>query len=370
MERYARIGKRNVKRKTYDITLAGPRNRFALANGAIVSNSGKLVQPHNFIRGKLKIPQIAEVFELLATGDWRLFELIFEWPIDRIAQVMRGFIKAGPGKMLYVVDYSSIEARVLVWLAQQHDVLDTFFKGADPYRVMASKLYNKPYESVDPEGDERRIGKNLVLGCGYGLGAAKFVEYSEKAGTEITPEFAKIAVKAYRDANPKVVQFWNDVEQRAIAAVRDRVPRERKIKLRNLAFFLEEFWLVIELPGGRELRYFKPRVKLVEKWGHIKPELSFMADFRGRMYPEQTYGGKLVENIVQAVARDLMVNGMFEAESECYPVIGTVHDELITEPDKGFGDIHELEQIVCRAPTWAKGLPIAAKGFVTERYRK
>jgi DNA polymerase len=112
-----------VKRRTYDIQFAGPRNRFALANGCIVSNSGKGIQPHNFIRGTLKHPEQLRIFDLLEHDDHEIFELLYEWPITAISSCMRGFIRAKPGHILRVVDYSSIEARVLAWMALEEEVL-------------------------------------------------------------------------------------------------------------------------------------------------------------------------------------------------------------------------------------------------------
>lgn len=330
--------------------------------------SGKGIQPHNFIRGTLKYDEQLRVLSLLEHADHEVFELLYEWPISRIAQCMRGFITAPPGKILRVVDYSSIEARVLAWLAQEMKVLQIYIDGLDVYKVMAGSVYNTPYDEVTSE--QRRIGKNLVLGCGYGLGGAKFVSYSEAAGVEIEEAFAKAAVKKYRADHPNIVRFWGDVEKAAVLAVRSERTRENPVVLRNLKFFVEEYWFCIQLPGGRCLRYFKPKVIATEKFGEPSLALTYKSEIRGRLYPEQTYGGKLVENITQAVARDLLVSGMWAAEAAGYPVYGTVHDEIITETDPDWGSHQELEKIVCQLPQWAAGLPVAAEGFSSVRYRK
>lgn len=354
--------------ETYDVVNAGPRNRFALADGSIVSNSGKGIQPHNFIRGTLKYDEQLRVLSLLEHADHEIFTILYEWPISRIAQCMRGFITAKPGKILRVVDYSSIEARVLAWLANELRVLQIYIDGLDVYKVMAASVYSTTYDGVTSE--QRRIGKNLVLGCGYGLGGAKFVSYSEAAGVEIEEKFAKDAVKKYRQDHPNIVRFWGEVERAAISAVSRKRTRDNPVVLRNLKFFVEDFWFCIQLPSGRCLRYFKPRVVPVEKFGEPALQLQYRTEVRGRLYPESTYGGKLVENITQAVARDLLVNGMFAAEAAGFPVFGTVHDEIITETEMEFGSHKELEAIVCQLPPWAKGLPVAAEGFSSERYRK
>jgi len=330
--------------------------------------SGKGVQPHNFIRGTLKWDEQQRVFKLLNMEDHEVFDILYEWPISIISSCMRGFIIPHPGKVFFVVDYASIEARVLSWLADDTQMLNAFLKGIDVYKLMAAALYATTIEEVTSE--QRRIGKNLVLGAGYGLGAAKFVAYSEKAGVEIGEDFAKRAIKAYRTERHKVVRLWGDVERCAITAVRERRGPDIAVILRGLAFYVEERWFCIRLPSGRVLRYFSPRVSPVEKWGEPALQLSYKSEIRGRMYPETTYGGKLVENITQAVARDVLVHGMINAEKAGYTVHGTVHDEILTEREEDAGSVHELEEIVCKLPAWARGLPVSAEGFMSPRYRK
>lgn len=330
--------------------------------------AGRLIQPQNFARGYLKYPEQLRIFDLLQKADHEIMSMLYEWPISAIGSCMRGFILPSPGKILRVVDYSSIEARVLAWLAEEHWVLQAYVDGLDVYKLMASGVFNVRYEDVTDE--QRRIGKNLVLGCGYGLGGAKFVAYSEKAGVEITEAFAKAAVKSYRTKHPKIITFWYDVERAAVGAVREKRTLEQAVVLRNLKFYVDSQWLCIELPQGRCLRYYRPKVVPVEKFGQPSLQLQFKTEFRGRLVSESTYGGKLTENITQAVARDILANGMYEAERSGYRVMGTVHDEILTEQYPHEGSVHELEQNVCRLPVWAKGLPIAAEGFESYRYRK
>jgi DNA polymerase len=260
---------------------------------------------------------------------------------------------------------------VLAWLAQEAWVLKVYESGLNLYKQMAAAVFSiEDAESISKDCNEYKIGKNLVLGCGYGLGGAKFVAYSEKAGVEITEAFAKAAVKSYRVKHKKIVQFWYDVERCAIAAVRERRSYENAVVLRNLKFYVDQQWFCIKLPNGRALRYYRPRVVPVEKFGEPALQLQFKTEFRGRLVSESTYGGKLVENIVQATARDILVSGMFEAESHGYRVLGTVHDELLTEQFVEEGSVEELEKIVCKLPPWATGLPLSAEGFESYRYRK
>lgn len=369
-------GKSATKKLVSMLAYAGDGDHRArgtlLFHGAATGRwSGKGVQPHNFIRGNLKYPEQLRVFDLLEHADHEILSLLYEWPITAIGSCMRGFIIPTPGKILRVVDYASIEARVLAWLAGEGWVLEVYASGLNLYKQMAAAVFNLPdAESISKDSNEYKIGKNLVLGCGYGLGGAKFVAYSEKAGVEITEAFAKKAVKDYRNKHRKIVQFWYDVERCAVTAVREHRTIENAVVLRNLKFYTDKQWFCIQLPNTRCLRYYRPKVIPTEKFGQPALQLQFKTEFRGRLVSESTYGGKLVENIVQATARDILANGMFAAEAHGYPVHGTVHDEIITETDPDFGSVKELEEIVCALPWWADGLPLSAEGFESYRYHK
>lgn len=328
--------------------------------------AGRLVQPHNFIRGMLKDRQRELVFALLEYADPDLFLLLYEQPIDVISQCMRGFIRAPDGYELAVVDYTAIEARILAWVAGEDHMLEAYFKGVDVYKLMAKKLWK--LSSIDDVTDEqRRIAKNLVLGCGYQLGGVKFVDYCANAGLIIEPDFAASAVKAYRREHPAIVACWKTVEGLVVAAIRNP---ERTYEGLKCTFYMREHWLCIQLPSGRELRYPYARATPTERWGKPAWAISFRTEIKFRWVRENTYGGKIIENIVQAIARDVMMEGMLSAETNAYPVIGTVHDELLTLRKKGTSDIRHLEKLACTVPSWSKGMPLAAKGFVCERYKK
>lgn len=328
--------------------------------------AGRLVQPHNFIRGMLKDHQRTLVFDLLQREDPELFLLLYDKPIDAISQCMRGFIKAPDGYELAVVDYTAIEARVLAWVAGEEVMLEAYRQGLDVYKVMAVKLFNlKDVSQVDDE--QRRIAKNLVLGCGYQLGGAHFVDYCANAGLVIEEDFAINAVKTYRKGVPNIVKSWKKVEQLAVAAIQN--PGQRYDGL-QCTFYMREHWLCIQLPSGREIRYPYARATPCIRWDKPSNEISFRTDYHGKFVREKTYGGKLIENIVQGIAFDVMQEGMLSAETSGYPVIGTVHDELLTLRDTGTTDIKHLEKLVCDIPAWGDGIPLASKGFVCERYKK
>lgn len=328
--------------------------------------AGRLVQPHNFIRGMLKDHQRELVFALLEYEDPELFMLLYDKPIDVISQCMRGFIRAPKGYELAVVDYTAIEARILAWVAGEETILAAYRKGLDVYKVMAVTLFRlKDVSEVSDE--QRRIAKNLVLGCGYQLGGVKFVDYCANAGVIITEEFAKSAVTTYRKGVPAIVASWKTVEQLVANAIRHPGTVYEGLKCK---FYMFKHWLCIELPSGRSIKYPYAKAVPVERWGKPAYEISFRTEIKGQFVREKTYGGKLIENIVQGIAFDVMQEGMLSAETNGYPVFGTVHDEALTMRKKGTSNIKELEALVCNVPAWSMGMPLAAKGFICERYKK
>lgn len=328
--------------------------------------AGRLVQPHNFIRGMLKDHQRDLVFALLEYEDAELFTLLYDKPIDVISQCMRGFIRAPKGYELAVVDYTAIEARILAWVAGEETILAAYRKGLDVYKVMAVTLF-KLKDVSEVSDEQRRIAKNLVLGCGYQLGGVKFVDYCANAGVVITEEFAKSAVNTYRKGVPAIVASWKTVENLVAMAIRHPGTVYEGLTCK---FFMRKHWLCIQLPSGREIRYPYARAVPVERWGKPAYEISFRTEIKGQFVREKTYGGKLIENIVQGIAFDVMQEGMLSAETNGYPVIGTVHDELLSLRKRGTSNVKELEALVCNVPAWSKGMPLAAKGFVCERYKK
>lgn len=328
--------------------------------------AGRLVQPQNFIRGMLKDKQREAVFRLLELADPDLMLMLHEWPIDVISQSMRGFIKAPRGHELAVVDYTAIEARVLAWVAGEEHMLQAYREGVDVYKLMAMRLYGLA-SIADVTDEQRRISKNLVLGCGYQLGGVRFVDYAANAGVIITEEFAKEAVDVYRKGHPAIVASWKMVESLAVEAVRNPGTVTRGLKCK---FYMKKHWLCVQLPSGREIRYPYAKATIIERWGKPAWQISFRTEVKGQFFRESTYGGKLIENIVQGIARDVMMEGIWNAEKNGYPALGTVHDELIALRKLGTTDVKFLEQTVCDIPRWGKGIPLAAKGFVTVRYRK
>lgn len=286
-----------------------------------------------------------------------------------LSAALRGAIIAPPGRQLYVADYAGIEARVLSWVARQDDALRMFHEGGDPYCDMASAIYNRPITKDDKQ--ERQLGKAAVLGCGYQMGGPKFVSTAAMYGVTIDDDFSQQVVDAYRDKYWRVKKLWYDTQDAAVEAV--QYPGRTVVQDR-LRWRREGNFLFCTLPSGRRLAYPFPELrKNTTPWGSVQWQVTFMGvDMYSHKWKRQTtYGGKLVENIVQAVSRDLMASALQRCEeSGTYTPILSVHDEVIAEAPLGAGSVKEFEGLLTTLPEWAKGCPVGAEGWAGGRYRK
>lgn len=330
--------------------------------------SGAGVQPHNFPRGNIKDMDLA--WQVLKTRDVALIEALYGDVMECLSYALRGMIIPTPGRKLVVADYAAIEARVIFWLADDQDALDIFRRGDCIYCDMASDIYKRPIiKGVDL--DERQMGKQAVLGLGYGMGAPKFRDTCAKYGMVVEDGFSQYVINTYREKYWRIKQMWYDQEAAAIEAVRrpGQTIRCGRVQWR----FFDEF-LHCRLPSGRLLGYpFPAIVKRPTPWGALKDALSYMTvDGLTRKWRRiETYGGMIVENITQAVARDLMAHSMLECTDEgVYDVILSVHDELLTETDPDVGDYRGCEARMSSTPDWAEGCPVTAEGWEGYRYKK
>ena len=267
--------------------------------------------------------------------------------------MLRSMLIAADNHNLIAADFSAIEARVLAWLAGEELLLQTFRNKGDVYKVMASRIYGVPAGDVDK--NQRQVGKMAILGLGYGMGAKKFVDSCKTmAGIVLTDEQSKEVVTLYRNTNRKIVEFWGDLNLAALAAVRDEgsVQTVGAIKYTMRGGYL---WCERETP-----------------WGSTTEAVSFegMDSFTKKWSRHELYGGLLAENVVQAVARDIMAAAMLRLDDAKYRIILTCHDEVISEVPEGFGSVEEFCRILCETPDWAKGLPLDSEGYISKRYRK
>lgn len=336
------------------------------------------VQFHNFQKPDPDYPQ-EDIISLL---EQKALDLFYDRPLTAIAKSIRGFIKAPEGKEFAVADYSAIEARGLAWLANETWLLDAFKAGKDVYKITAARIYHIREDEVTEA--QRFFGKQTVLGAGYGMGIVKFIATCAKFKVIITEKEAKEAIEGYRASVPAIAGkqdengywkggLWRTVERACIQAVltgKQQVICEGKltIYMDKLSNGFEVLYIV--LPSGRKLAYPEMHVEQVEKWGKLRPVLVFKSFHRFMLVDEETYGGKLVENIVQALTRDILADGLLAVDNAGLSTVAHIHDEIIAEVDQGTTDLAAFEKLVCKTRKWSKGLPITAGAKKVIRYSK
>jgi DNA polymerase len=320
----------------------------------------KGVQVQNFGKADSDAMQ-DKVLHLIDTADAETFLKEFPRPLTAISKCMRGFIKATPGQRLLIADYSSIEARVLAWLANETFLLEAYEQGEDVYKKMAASIYGCTIEEVDSH--KRFFGKQVILGAGYSMGPKRFRDRCKDFGVIIPASEATRIIDLYRESVPKISSYWKRVDLAAIKAVSTGQP----VKAGKCVFRIEKDFLKIDLPSGRSLSFYQPRLTQTD-WG--TPKVEFTGFFNGKAVPEGLYGGLITQNICQAVARDLLCNGMLESEENGYSIILHCHDEAVAMVKDRIGSIGDFMDQLCRLPKWAEGLPLAAEGEETPRYKK
>lgn len=353
-----------VAKYTAALNCAGPddrcRNQFLYYAAGPGRWGGKIAQFQNFKRGG-KVDKLDLVMYAIRGGDYdALCHLCDNRPIETMANVVRLLVCAPPGRQLVISDLSQIEARMLAWMAGEQYVLDLFASGEDIYKDMASKIYGIPISEVTKA--QRQVGKVAVLGLGYGCGYVKFVTVAKDMGGVIIDEdTAKDIVDVYRNANPHIRQFWYDVDDAAKMCVRTG----KTIRVRCLKFRMEGDWLTIELPTGRKLMYYEPQLVAGGKFGD---ELHYLDGKKGIT---KTYGAKLVENIVQAMSRDVLADAMLEMDRLNLYITLHVHDEVHVEILEGDEETPTIvHEIMSTCPEWCPGLPVAAETHTSQRYDK
>lgn len=405
---------------------------------------GKFFQPQNIARGTLKNPN--DAIDMIKLRDVDLLDMIYDNTMEALSSCIRGALVAADGKEFLVSDFSSIEACVLAWIAYDYDLLQLFYDKEPVYEHMASAIYNKPIDKITEK--ERQLGKQAVLGCGYGMGPPKFVETCEKYDINLadaaTPDILKQAIQLridklikemdwfddednvekkqnriakkekqarelkvildiiikdfpddlisiinicgrkemaidllvaefvvnkYRTSREPIKKCWYNMEGAAVQAIRTG----QVINAGKVTWYVKSNVLYCRLPSGRTLKYISPTLKPVRTpWGEMKDQIRFMGvDSTTRQWTRQsTYGGKLVENVVQAIARDLLRDAIIRCERAGFPIVFHVHDEVIAETVIGERTIGELDNLMSVLPKWAEGCPVSAEGEVMQRYKK
>lgn len=388
--------------------------------------AGKGVQPHNFPRGDIKLIDLA--CQLIIDEDYHAIRALFGEVMEHLSYALRGAMTATLGRDLIVADFAAIEARVVFWLAGDDTALNVFRSGKDIYCDMATGIYG--FEVKKKENPvERQFGKQAILGLGFEMGFVTFLLTCRKYDIVFSVDQCKrivgdqwnmlvekiehyflqdkrrikkmrdaelsirenmhvlvlmlFTVNKYRARYPEVKQMWRDQEEGAIQAIRNpglRVDCKRGRNTWVVETIGGQPCLITYLASGKPLHYWYPKLELrktpfKDQQGNsvLKPVITFWAvdPYTKRWSLQDTYSGKLVENITQATARDLMALAMVRAdEGGTYDVLLSVHDELVCEVDKDKGNVKEFERLISETPGWADGCPVDAEGWRGERYRK
>jgi DNA polymerase len=317
------------------------------------------IQPQNFPRDTM--PNVDDIISIAKDG---LLPVFYEDVINTVSRCLRGMLCAPEGKSLVCADFASIEGRVLAWLADEFEILDAYLNNVDMYKRAATTIYNKDYDNITK--DERQIGKVAELALGYqggwralqSMGLNYDVEVGQVQGAEI--------VKKWRASRPKTKAYWGAIERAAIKAVKSKGEIVEACKVK---FAMRGQFLLMKLPSGRNLYFCQPQLEWDPKWKCDKMSCMRMND-KNQWVRTSIYGGLLTENVVQALARDLMARGMLEVSKLGYEIVTTIHDEILAECDRGKENLMEFCSAMCTLPIWAEGIPIIAKGWTGKRYRK
>lgn len=323
--------------------------------------AGKLLQVQNLPQNHL--PDLETARALVQSGNFDALEMLYDSVPNVLSELIRTAIVPKRGCRFIVSDFSAIEARVLSWFAGEQWRLDTFTQGGDIYCASASQMFGVPVEKHGINGELRQKGKQAELACGYG-GSVGAMKSMGAVRMGVKEEELQPLVDAWRQANPRIVQFWWEVDRAAKTCVKQHVPTQAG----RLRFEYQSGILFIQLPSGRRLAYAKPRMGENRFGGEA---ITYEGVGTGRKWERlETYGAKCVENIVQGTARDLLALALLRLEQAGYPVVMHCHDEAICEVPIGQGSVEEVNRIMAVAPEWAEGLPLKADGFETEFYKK
>ena len=323
--------------------------------------AGRLVQIQNLPQNHL--PDLELARELVKQGRFEDIELLYDSTPNVLSELIRTAFIPKPGCRFVVADFSAIEARVMGWLSGEEWVLDVFRGDGKLYEMTASRMFGIPMSEIGKGSPERAKGKVASLSCQYG-GSTNGLISMGALDMGLTEDELPPLVAAWRKANPHMVQFWWDVDAAAIKAVTEK----QKTKVGKIIFEYKSGILFITLPSGRKLSYVKPRMA-VNKFG--RDGLTYEGISENKKWSRiETYGPKLVENIVQGTARDLLAEAMLRVEKKGYPIVMHCHDEIIAEVPEGTGSVEEMCEIMAVQPEWAEGLPLRADGYSCSFYQK
>jgi len=357
------LAKSSVKKYTAMETAVCPdgraRGMFQFYGAARTGRAaGRIIQLQNLPQNH--IPDLAEARSVVRSGDFEAVEMLYEDVPDTLSQLIRTAFVPQNGRKFIVSDFSAIEARVIAWFAGEQWRQEVFAQGGDIYCASASQMFHVPVEKHGQNAHLRQKGKIAELALGYGgsVGALKSMGALEMGVLE---EELKPLVDAWRTSNPRIVQFWWDVDREVKRCVKERCATETH----SLRFTYQSGFLFITLPSGRRLAYVKPKIG-ENRFGGESVTYEGVGGTK-KWERLESYGPKFVENIVQATARDILMYAM--QTLRCCSIVAHVHDELIIECDRRVSLSAVCEQMG-RTPPWAKGLLLRADGYECDFYKK
>lgn len=323
--------------------------------------SGRLIQTQNLPQNHL--PDLKQARNLVKSGLFDVVDILYDSSSGVLSELIRTAFVPKKDCKFYVADFSSIEARVIAWLAGEKWRMDVFASHGKIYEASASQMFNVPIEEIKKGSPLRQKGKIAELALGYG-GSVGALKAMGALSMGLTEEELQPLVTAWREANPNIVKLWWDADKAAMTAVRQRTTT----KTHGICFEYQSGMLFITLPSGRNLVYVKPSIG-VNQFGSDNVTYEGVGSTK-KWERIESYGPKFVENIVQAISRDILTYAMRRLNSYGYQIVMHVHDEVVLEVPIGISSVDEICQIMAETPAWAKGLSLRAEGYECEFYRK
>lgn len=322
--------------------------------------AGRLIQVQNLPQNHL--PDLDEVRRLLKCRQFDAIEMLYDSVPLVLSELIRTAFVPKPGCRFFVADFAAIEARVIAWIAGEQWRQEVFAKGGDIYCASASQMFHVPVEKHGVNGHLRQKGKIAELALGYG-GSVGALKAMGALSMGVPEEELKPLVDAWRGSNPNIVKLWWDVDRAASTCVREKVPTETH----GIRFFYQSGMLFIVLHSGRRLVYVKPRMG-INRYGSETVTYEGVGTQKKWLRLE-SYGPKFVENVVQATARDILVEAMQRLDAKGYKIVMHVHDEAVIEAPADTS-LEDICSVMGETPAWAKGLLLRADGYVCDFYKK
>lgn len=327
-------------------------------------------QPQNFPRLSTPFEKIA--IECIGKANLDIVEILFGNALHLFSALLRSMIKATPGNKFFNSDLSQIEARMTAWIAQELSILGAYAQGLDAYRVIAADMYDITYDQVTSE--QRQAGKTAVLACGFGGAKKALIGMAENYGLSFTEKEAVKIVEAFRGARPKLVKTWYTFEAAAKRALLNPGYRYNVVSNSKFGFKCVGNYLYLMMPNGRRITFpFAEWRMWSTPWGIDKEQVTYMwmSTYTRKWERRSSTGASLFQSAVQGLSRDVLMEAHYRLEASGYPIIMTVHDELVSMiPDDARYDLNHFSKIFVQNPEWCPDLPLSCDSWAGYRYKK